>query len=207
MYKLSVLLLLVVGLSSLVAAQDKDRRWELFTGYSYLMTDTAPEGPPIDQFNNLDGVNLAATRYLSKRFGITVDFSAHYRKNDAVATGGTVHFRSTSLSYLAGPHYRFSNRTRVTPFVHAMAGVSNSRFTFQGITTGSTTPAIDFGLNITDFSMAIGGGLDVRVHKRISIRAFQLDYTPVFIRDRPALGIDGRRFDNARFSIGVVFNK
>ena len=209
MYKIPVLILLVVLATTLVAAQDEDknkRRFEFFGGYSYLVTDTKESGNPIDHLGNLDGFNAAVTYYITKRFGITGDFSAHFLKNTQAITGGTISFNSKSFSYLVGPQYRFTNKTRVTPFVRALVGASNNRFSYRTMATGATTPAAEASLSITDFALAIGGGLDVRVNKHIAVRAFQIDYNPVFVQSRPQFGIDGgRRFDNVRFSIGIVF--
>jgi opacity protein-like surface antigen len=209
MYKIPVLLLLVVWLSPLVVAQDENkdkRRVEFFGGYSYLVTDPKESGDPIDHQDNLDGFNVAATYYIRKRFGITGDFSAHFAKTTYDVTGGTISFNSKSFNFFVGPQYKFTNKTRLTPFVHALAGISNNRFSYRAIVTGATTPAAEASLSITDFALAIGGGLDVRVNKRVSIRAFQIDYSPVFVQSRPQFGIDGnRRFDNVRFSIGIVF--
>jgi opacity protein-like surface antigen len=208
MYKIPLLLLLVVCLSSIVAAQNQnkdERRVEFFGGYSFLTTDAEESSEPIARFDNLDGFNVAVTYNITKRFGITGDFSAHFRKNTENVTGGTISFKASSYNYLVGPQYKFTNKTRFTPFVRALAGASNNHFSFQATPNGTTTPVFDANLNLTDFALAFGGGLDVRVNKRVSIRAFQLDYNPVFVRSRPELGVDARRFDNFRFSIGVVF--
>ena len=209
MYKIPLLVLLVVLLSSLVAAQDENkdgRRVEVFGGYSYLVTNTKESGNPIDHLGNLDGVNVAITYNITKRFGITGDFSAHFLKTTQDIPGGTISFNTKSFNFFVGPQYKFTNKTRVTPFVHALAGISNNRSSYRVIATGATTPAAEVSRSISDLGLAIGGGLDVRVNKRISIRAFQIDYNPVFVQSRPQFGINGgRRFDNVRFSIGIVF--
>lgn len=187
-------------------AQDDERKIEFFGGYSYLTTDLDEPDAPLDRFDNLDGFNVAVTRYLTKRFGITGDFSAHFRNNTEDIAGGTIRFRSRSFNYLGGPQVKFTNRTRVTPFVHALAGVANNRFAYRATATGATTPVVDVSISVTDFSLALGGGLDVRLSKRVALRAFQVEYNPVFLRDRPELNTNGgRRLDNVRFSIGVVF--
>jgi opacity protein-like surface antigen len=206
MQKLLWMLLLIVLCAPIAAAQDK-RRVEIFGGFSYLMTDLDEEDAPLDRFDGLDGFTVAVTGYVTKRLGITGDFSAHYRKNVEEFPGGTVSFRSRNYNFLAGPQYKFHNRHRATPFIHALAGVANNRFTIDAIPSGATTPIASDSLSLTDFALAIGGGLDIRVSDRISIRAFQLDYNPVFVRSRTVdLGdIDSRRLDNLRFSIGIVF--
>ena len=58
--------------------------------------------------------------------------------------------------------------------------------------------------------------MDVRVGERTKIRIFQMDYAPIFLRDRTVevLGgtgviepttLNGQRQDNFRFSVGVTF--
>ena len=206
MNKNALLLLLVVSLSSIVVAQNKpsDRRAEFYVGFSELFTDHEQSGTPLDRFSGLLGVDVSGTGYITKRFGITGDFSAHFRSHDENVTGGPIHFKTSNYNYLVGPKFRFTNSTRVTPFLHALAGVSNNRFSAKGNVAGNSSPILT-PINITDFAMALGGGLDIHIHKRISFRLFQIDYMPVFIRDRPITGFEGRRFDNVRFSTGIVF--
>jgi len=207
MNKNALLLLLVVSLSSIVVAQNgkSDRRAEFYVGFSELFTDHEQSGTPLDRFSGLLGVDVSGTGYLTKRFGITGDFSAHFRSHDENVAGGPIHFKTSNYNYLVGPKFRFINSTRVTPFVHALFGVSNNHFKATGnVAAGGSSPILT-PINITDFAMSLGGGLDVHIYKRISLRAFQIDYMPIFIRDRPTVGIDGRRFDNFRFSTGIVF--
>ncbi len=206
MRKAVLLILCVACCAQLTRAQDDEHKNEFFAGYSYLTTPFDEPDAPLDRFDNLDGFNLSATHYFTKRFGLTADFSAHFANRNEDFPGGTIRFRSRSYNYFVGPQAKFTNHTRVTPFVHALAGAANNRFSYRATLTGATTPIIDATASVTDFALAIGGGLDVRLSKRVALRAFQLDYNPVFLRDRPELNTNGgRRIDNVRFSIGVVF--
>lgn len=205
MRKTVLLVFFTACLAQLAHAQDDERYVEFFGGYSYLTTDLEEPDAPLDRFDNLSGFNVAATGYLTKRLGLTGDFSAHFRNQSENVPGGTVRFRSRSFSYLGGPQVRFTNSTRVTPFVRALAGVANNRFAYRATATGASTPAVDVSASVTDFSLALGGGLDVRLNERVALRVFQVDYNPVFLRDRPEFETNGgRRLDNVRFSIGVV---
>ena len=206
MRKAMLLAVFIFGCAQLARAQDDERKVEFFGGYSYLTTTMDEPDEPLDQFDNLDGFNIAATGYLTKRFGVTGDFSAYFRNKTENLPGGTIRFRSRSFNYLGGPHIRFTNHTRVTPFVHALAGASNNRFAYRATATGASTPAVDVSVSVTDFALALGGGLDVRINRRVALRLFQIEYNPVFLRDRPEFNTNGgRRLDNARFSIGLVF--
>lgn len=206
MYKNLILLLLVVSLSSLVAAQNNDKKVEFFGGYTYTVIDDRKSGSPIDHVGTLEGFNVAVTGYMSKRFGITGDFSAGFRTGTESVTGGSIRYKSTNLSFMAGPHLRFVNKTRSTPFIHALAGSSTNRFAYSLTPTGSSSVSARVTQTATDFSMAFGGGLDIRLNNKISVRAFQLDYNPVFVKNRPQFGPNsGGGFDNVRFSMGFVF--
>ncbi|HEX8073224.1 MAG TPA: outer membrane beta-barrel protein [Pyrinomonadaceae bacterium] len=206
MRKAMLLAVFIFGCAQLAPAQDDERKVEFFAGYSYLNTDLDEPDAPLDRFDNLDGFNVAATGYITKRFGLTGDFSAYFRNQTEAIPGGTIRFRSRSFNYLGGPQIRFPNHTRVTPFVHALAGASNNRFAYRATATGATAPAVDVSVSVTDFALALGGGLDLRVNRRVAVRLFQVEYYPVFLRDRPELNTNGsRRVDNVRFSIGLVF--
>src|SRR5215204_5845417 len=120
MYRSFLLFSLVVSLTALVAAQDKDKRFEVFAEYSYMTIDDHKSNNPIDHVGSLDGFNVAVTGFVTKRFGITGDFSAGFRSGTEAVTVGTLDYKSKNFSFYAGPHYRFSNSTRITPFVHAL---------------------------------------------------------------------------------------
>lgn len=98
-----------------------------------------------------------------------------------------------------------------------MGGVANTRFeadTRTPVTGGTFTSR--FETTGTDFALALGGGLDVRVSDRISIRAIQVDYNPVFLGDLTVdrlnragtlatQTLEDQRADNIRISVGIVF--
>ena len=204
MYRSFLLFSLVVSLTVLVAAQDKDKRFEVFAGYSYMRIDDHKSNNPIDHVGSLNGFEVAVTGFVTKRFGITGDFSTGFAGGTEAVTGGSLRFSSSNFSFYAGPHYRFTNTSRVTPFVHALVGASNNRFNYDF--TPTTGGLAHVSQSSTDFAMALGGGLDVRVHKRVKIRLFQIDYNPVFSPANPQLGANTSvRFDNVRFSSGIVF--
>lgn len=230
--KLLLLCALVAIFPVFAQAQDDDSRGEFFIGYSVLQADTTVSNEDVDlssfNFTNNDrirynGVNAAGTGYITRRFGITGDFSFHQKSQDftlpsstIIGTGGNFSVRDQVYTLLAGPQYKFKNSSRVEPFVRAMAGIAHSRTRLNSgnLTLGNSAENFAgqlFNDSTTDFALGIGGGLDVKVSDRIAIRAIQVDYTPVFERDRTiTVGntndtISGARADNVRFSFGVVF--
>ncbi len=113
------------------------------------------------------GFDASVTGHVNNWFGITGEVSGHYESGDAI------HYVQ------GGPRVTFrSDKSRVEPFAHAL---------FGGTFFNSTGR----------FSMALGGGVDVRVNDRVSIRAIQADYAPVYF--------DHFTMHNARIATGVVF--
>lgn len=210
MHKLCFSILLIFCFVPLAAAQSDDSpRFEFFAGYSVLRTKYEIEHPdpnqPVVTFFNgkqtLNGFNVSATGYLTDRFGLTGDFSGHFETERIPdSLGGNITTKIRIFNILGGPQYKFRNNSRVTPFVRAMAGVANTHATLDvpSLNTGDTASS-------TDFALAIGGGVDVRVNDRIAVRVFQADYNPIFLSGGNELGFGNTRADNVRFSFGVVF--
>jgi hypothetical protein len=202
-----------------------------FIGYSYMQADGLPPTVQSTAFNNngtfgdrkgLQGMVSENTYYLTKRFGITADFSFNQRtRTFTTPTAGGTGVLQNSLgtrviNILGGPQVRFPTHTRATPFVRALFGVANTRFLAaaqQTIPGGFFTNTFD--TSSTDFAMALGGGLDVSLNGRIGFRVFQIDYNPVFLRDRTIniTGLNGvvqtqtlesNRQDNIRIGFGVL---
>lgn len=220
---------LFIALASTVGmAQSTDTRPEVFVGYSNLQAEGIPSQEQ-NQNNSFDdavfgertglhGINAEVAGYVTPRFGLVGDFSFNQRRRNFTGANGTTgHVATRVLQFMGGPQVRFPNTTRVTPFLRALFGIANTRFDVeqrQTLTTGTQTRNFDTGS--TDFAMALGGGLDVRANDRLSLRVLQLDYNPVFLRDRSiqVLGgagaiqpqrLEGQREDNIRLSFGVVF--
>jgi len=203
---------LLLCCTSFVAAQSNDQpRVEGFAGYSVMRTNYKverrdPFEPVIvafspDEARTLSGLNVSVTGYLTKGFGVTGDFSAHFKTNKiADPLGGNIETNIRVFNIVGGPQYKFRNNSRITPFARALAGVAITRAKLKVPSLNSTDSA-----SSTDFALAIGGGLDVRVNKRVDLRVFQADYNPIFLRRGNELGFGSARADNVRFSFGVVF--
>lgn len=205
------LIFLFCCISSTAAQSNDHPRVEGFAGYSVMRTNYKIERPepfmPVivafspDEARTLNGFNASATVYLIKGFGLTGDFSAHFKTNSTPdPLGGDIKTKIRIFNVLGGPQYKFRNNSRVTPFARALAGiaVTSAKLEVPSLNSSGTSSS-------TDFALAIGGGLDVRVNNRLDVRVFQGDYNPVFLSRRNELGFGKRRADNVRFSFGVVF--
>jgi hypothetical protein len=194
-------------------------KFEVFAGYSAIETnDHSLQFPDIGPVGNLDfdekgkGFETAVIFNLNRYVGIMGDFSAHFSQNQfAVPLAlpcnrapcsdstqpGTIDPRL--FDFLVGPELKLRNRTRFTPFVHTLFGLAHSTATFR--TTGST-----INLSRTDgetgFAMAFGGGMDVRIIRRVSFRGF-LTYSQAFVG---ATALPSQKVNSIGWSSGVLFH-
>ncbi|MBZ5527096.1 MAG: porin family protein [Acidobacteriia bacterium] len=119
---------------------------------------------------NASGWNASFAGNANHWFGIAADFSGAYK------SGAKLH------TFMFGPVFSYRKNERITPFAHALLG--------GAVASGGGTA--------TAFSIALGGGFDVRVNKQFAVRLVQGDWM---------LFHSGGIWDkkDARVSAGVVF--
>lgn len=215
MRKLLFLATLVALCASLTYAQDRSRP-EFFAGYSHENIDSgiknsdfAGTGIPntsLEQRYTLNGFNVSGTGYVTKRFGITGDFSAGFERR--IDDFGIVQTRAEFSLYniTVGPQVKFFNNRRATPFVHALFGVAR-RSLKETVDVAIASPITFAEDSTTSFAMNLGGGIDVRLNDRIDIRVIQVDYNPIFLKSRTVedVTLPSRTAHGVRFSVGLVF--
>jgi opacity protein-like surface antigen len=225
MKKLILIALSLLVIGPAVYAQS-DRRAELFIGYSNLQGEGIVDADnPSEVFDDdffdrrlgLHGLNASIAGFFNPAFGLKADFSYNRNEDTESLLGGSNSIENSVFYFMVGPTFKFRNASRFEPFVHALAGGAHTRYEVDTITAipGGTLES-SFDTSSTDFAAGIGFGLDVRLGERFSLRAFQVDYAPVFLRDRSVdvlgssgaivpLTLEGQRQDNIRVSVGVVF--
>ncbi len=213
-------------LAAPAAFAQSEKRVEVYAGFSNLQAEGIPDPDDpgnvfddnfFDRRRGLNGFNLTLDGYFNSVFGLKGDFSFHRNEDSTGVTGGRDTIENRVMYFMGGPVVKFRNAGRVEPFVHALAGGAHSRFEVESIrdvTGGAVRNSFDVGS--TDFAAAFGGGVDIRLGDRFSVRAIQVDYAPIFLRDRTInvlgaagairpLTLEGQRQDNIRISVGLVF--
>ena len=165
-------------------------------------------------FGTHHGLETSLTRNFTRYFGLKGDFSAHFHHEDpftvtVACPGATPSCSSTTqpgnqesklFNFLVGPAFKWRRFSRVNPFGHTLFGFAHTTGTFS--TSGA---AATLSRTTTDngFAMAFGGGLDVRILPRFSIRT-SVDWNPKWV----GTDDDGSRIrlDDLRFSAGVLFH-
>lgn len=195
---------------SSVAAQTTDyKKTEFYVGYSNNQVDTGfDSGNSIKSFFNdrtsHNGFEGSAVYNISRYFGAKADVSGTYKNqrlpfqnvNEIV----TYKVNRSLYNFLGGVQVKDnSSEARIKPFAHALIGAGYERINSQIVTCANTNGCLQIPpskYSDTGLAGAIGGGLDVKVGKRISIRAIQVDYNPIKLN---------RVNHNVRFGSGIVF--
>jgi hypothetical protein len=229
--KARCLIVLLVVSSVLAAvpcnAQVAGKNLKIFVGYANLQAEglqnnnTPPGIFDTDFFRDrttLHGVDASITGAY-KGVGITGDVSFSRHRLESDFTGGHADDDLDMVYFMAGPAFHYAGNRRVEPFVRILAGGAYTRRQVSSTVTvpPASTATSSFETNSTSFAMGAGGGLDVRLGDGpVRLRIIQIDYTPIFFRDRSisVLGaagaiqpfnLEGQRADNVRFAVGVVF--
>ena len=197
---------------------------EIFGGYSangYFKSDEVPNpinSIPLSQFFSDDaggpkGFEASIARNFNKYLGIKGDFSMYFDSgagrltvehcSQTSCTTSSQDFRVNKRAFylMAGPEIKWRNKTRLTPFAHTLFGVARSTADFSTADALLTHSDSD---TRTGFAAAFGGGLDIRLSKRFSIRGM-MDYTAAFLGYNDESS--SSRQNHVRFSIGIVFSK
>ncbi|MBS1806994.1 MAG: outer membrane beta-barrel protein [Acidobacteria bacterium] len=210
-------ILLLAALSAVGIAQDK--RAEVFLGYSNLQADRSFDSLGNfssfqDTFkrNGLHGGEAAVTGFPVSWLGLTGDFSMHQKNSRTTVATGNNEYERRVIYFMGGPTFKIRNPTRIEPYVHGLFGGAHIREKYT-LTSTTTTgpPQTILDISDTKFAMGLGGGLDVRLGDKFSLRLIQVDYTPIFTGDRVfvvnnnSIRLDKNRVDNLRISAGIVF--
>ena len=182
---IAVVLLFVAVSAGRLWAQEQPSELEAYVGYYYTrfnINANAPGIAPSATYNGNGGggqIEYNVNRWLGA-VGDLGGFIATSSGNGAFAGAGS--------TYLFGPRVNF-RRGKVTPFAEILFGGIR---TTDGIARQTGTEY--------NFAMTVGGGIDFKVSKHVSVRPVQVDYFLTKIPD----GLNNRQ-NNFRLSAGVVF--
>jgi opacity protein-like surface antigen len=208
---------LIILSATTVFAQSERNKVEFFGGFSHIRADTGLTSEDLgSEFDRsfgrrfgAHGFNASITGNVTDYVGVKFDVATHGRSEDITFDGDDFRLKYRITNYLGGIQIKNNKKegSRVRPFAHLLAGVANQSADVSG-TAITTTFGGPFKVSENNFALALGGGLDVNVSKRVAIRVFQVDYNPTFVKDRDFedFTLDGQVQQNIRFSFGVVIH-
>ena len=160
---------------------------EIYSGYSYQRFDVTPK-------ENFHGFEVAYTRNVRRYVGLKFDFAARFSSQPCLECQPDFKIKASQYTFQGGVQIKDNSKeTRVKPFGHALIGTARQR---EKICSSSGCPIAS--PVFIPFVMTLGGGIDVKVGKRIDFRVIQVDYNPAFK--------EGFRYHNLNIGVGIVFH-
>ena len=123
--------------------------------------------------NAIHGWNASLPGNVTNHMALVADFSGYYWSDSYAASSYQSEYQSRNYSFLFGPRYVHTIQKRWTPFAHALVGLE--RDTGEGWYSIGSTRTFYGPSSSHMLALAFGGGIDIRVSNRISVRALQLD--------------------------------
>jgi hypothetical protein len=174
-----------------VSAQDIPK-WELYGGYSEYLAGAGIAG---EKQLPTNGTQVEFDRVVTSYFRITAQFNAQFADhvvNIAPLPPGGEHVNSKELLGLFGPEATYRGLKKFDIFGHYLIGPAYGR--------DNQVPVIPTA-TYTTWAYAIGGGLDMKLGRRVSARLLGFDWiTTHFPVNSPEAQ------DNWRLTAGFMFH-
>lgn len=169
------------------------------------------------QRHGYNGFDTSITYNFSRYLGVKANITRHSTTIPFVDTfDGTAETNTVTeriYNFLGGVQVKDNSKTaRFKPFAHALVGAARNA---RNEVNTSPIPLDNFTnrSKVTSFAMKLGGGLDVRVHRRIDLRLIEVDYNPIFTRDYDVSGnpftaihTNAKRANNITIGFGITFH-
>jgi hypothetical protein len=140
-----------------------------------------------DLFNAMHGWDASVAGNVMKHLALVADISGYYNSDTFYQT----QYKYRNYSFLFGPRYVHAIGSRWTPFAHFLMGG------YRQTQNASGSPYYSGSNSRNWFALDLGGGFDIRVSNRFSIRPLQVDLERIGNGD--SKGYFGRA------SFGVVY--
>ena len=210
-----IIMLLISGLVAVASGQDKTDRdkGEIFVGYtSHFYVDDP--GPPVSVTSR--GVDVSGVYYLRRYIGIKGDVSIsasptasqNFVPGFGNPTNAPVSYsqKLNVSTFTAGIQLKDSAKeSRFRPFAHALfgAGRQENKVTNISCTTVNNCTYVPLNETSTGFATLLGVGLDIKISKRVDVRALQIDVSSIH-GGKNAVYFRGGSID-FKFGAGFVF--
>ena len=189
---------LIVFCGATALAQDETPLTEVGLQYQMLRVNSSRNVP---SFTANGGTASFQMNFMDHLAGVA-EIGAEHNGNIH-----NVHLDNTWLTYLFGPRVSITKRSaRFVPAFECLLGGVNVAASIKSPLLPDIPGARLTGGQIA-FAMAVGGTLDIRLNRRLSIRPIQLDYVLTRLGSKTLLnGYETFNQNNLRYGAGVVFN-
>jgi hypothetical protein len=190
MRKLALLVIAVLALAMVGTAAEKPpaaaisvsdfSRLEIFGGYSCLYLSNGESGSALTPAAmGANGWGVALTYNINRYLGLSAEFSSQYTGDffgsNNLINGAGINHNTQVHNFLFGPTVTRRTRGKLTPFAHVLFG--DSRMSSEpSIIVGATIYYATSRTAWDAWAMTVGGGADLKVNDRFSLRMAQFDY-------------------------------
>jgi len=199
---------------TLASAQSDYNKFEFFGGYTYQRNNwallDAIEREAQDNLaeisgRNSNGFTFAATRNFSDFLGAKFQIGYTRSRINLSAFGDDIEIaRLNKTSVMVGLQVKDNRKEggKIRPFFHVMGGVNRNWLAARGVASEIAENLVGGDeISFTNFSVTVGGGLDLKVSDRFSVRAVQLDFNPTFTGNEY-----GGNQKDIKMSFGIVIH-
>lgn len=206
-----ILCLLTLGmLFGLSVYAEEGPLGDVFFGYSFLRYNSAQTVPA---FTANGGIGTFAWNF-GNHLGLEGELGGYHNGNI-----NDKHFDSTTFSFLFGPRIAYGRSKKIDPYIHTLFGGQHGTTSIAAdsilvVNPHVRQPASDgrYKGSQTTFAMAVGGGLDIKLSKLVTLRPVQLDYyltrfeAPEVVVPTGSTIKTARNQNNLRYAAGIAFN-
>ena len=201
-----------LGLTSCLGAFAQEvPKVDMFVGYSFLRVNSDGQIPAF----TANGGVMNWGFNINNHTAIEAEFGGYHNGNV-----NNKEFDTTSFSYLFGPRFSVGRSKKVDPYVHMLFGVNRATTSIAANSplipthpiTGAPTVSSNgrYEASQSNFGMAIGGGLDIKMGHKVTLRPVQLDYYLTRFETQSIEELlngttSNKNQNNLRFAAGVMF--
>jgi hypothetical protein len=178
----------VLLLAAWPAAAQQVARVEAFFGYAFARVNSADRVPSF----NANGGNSQFLYNFRPWFGFVADFGGYHS-----GSIGDLRLDTTVVNFQFGPRISWHKRRMVSPYAQALFGGAYASST-RNLMLDPPISGSASGL-----AMLVGGGVDIRIAHRVSVRPAEVDYWLTRLRD--PFASNARTQNNLRYSAGISF--
>jgi opacity protein-like surface antigen len=199
-------LLLLFSCAGFVAAQDVPKV-DLLFGYSFLRYNSAQTIPA---FTANGGIGTLGFNF-NNHFGLEAELGGYHNGNV-----NNYQFDSTTFSYLFGPRISYGRSKKIDPYIHVLWGGQHASTSIAADSILVVNPLLTssngrYKVSTNTFAMAAGGGLDIKLSRKITLRPVQIDYyltrfEAPDVTVPPGTSPRARNQNNLRYAAGLQFN-
>jgi outer membrane protein OmpA-like peptidoglycan-associated protein len=201
-----------------VAAQDIPKA-EIYGGYTFLRFNASS---PTNAFTANGGIGSFQYNF-NKHIGFVAELGGEHNGSLTIGSSKTLHPDQTAFTYLFGPRVFINKGGVVSPFFEFMVGGFHNSRSFSlpdsllphpvnpisGVTETPLTTTTKFSSTQNAAAMLLGGGIDIRLGRKVSFRPIELDYVPTNFSPFNIAGLgsinNAKWQQNLRYSTGLAF--